>query len=44
LQLSLVHTLPSLQTRAAPPTHVPPEQVSLVVQAFPSSHDDVLFV
>jgi hypothetical protein len=44
LQLSVVQTLLSLQTRAGPLTHVPPEQVSGVVQAFPSSHDAVLFV
>jgi hypothetical protein len=44
LQVSVVQTLPSLQTRAGPATHVPPEQVSGVVQALPSSHDSVLFV
>ena len=43
LQLSVVQTLPSLQTRAGPP-HVPPEHVSGVVQAFPSLHESVLFV
>jgi len=44
LQLSVVHTLPSSQFRAAPPTQTPPLQVSLVVQALPSLHDTVLFV
>jgi hypothetical protein len=34
---SLVQGLLSLQLGAAPPTHVPPEQVSFVVQALPSS-------
>jgi hypothetical protein len=36
-QESVVQPLPSLHTGGAPPTHVPPEQVSVVVQAFPSS-------
>jgi hypothetical protein len=36
LQLSSVHTLPSSQWGAAPPTQAPPAQVSLVVQALPS--------
>src|SRR5438876_823450 len=36
LQPSVVQTLPSSQLGAAPPTHVPPLQVSPVVQAFPS--------
>jgi len=36
LQLSLVHTLPSLQLAAGPGAHLPPEQPSLVVQALPS--------
>jgi hypothetical protein len=36
LQLSFVHTLPSLQLGAGPPPQLPPLQVSLVVQAFPS--------
>src|SRR6266849_3669131 len=36
LQLSSVQTLPSSQLGAGPPTHAPPAQVSLVVQAFPS--------
>jgi hypothetical protein len=44
LQLSVVQTFPSLHVGAGPPTHVPPEHVSVVVQAFPSSHDSVLFV
>jgi len=41
-QVSSVHRLPSSQLGGAPPTHSPPEQVSLVVQAFPSSHGNVL--
>jgi len=36
LQESSVHPLASLQFGAAPPTHTPAEQVSLVVQALPS--------
>src|SRR5438876_145920 len=36
LQPSVVQTLPSSQLGGAPPTHVPPLQVSPVVQAFPS--------
>src|SRR5262249_60610252 len=36
LQESLVHGLPSSQLGAAPPTQMPPLQVSLVVQALPS--------
>jgi hypothetical protein len=36
-QLSSVQASPSSQTRAAPPTHTPPEQASSVVQASPSS-------
>jgi hypothetical protein len=44
LQLSSVHTLPSLQTRGGPPLHVPPPQVSLVVQALLSLQEAVLFV
>src|SRR6185369_8766330 len=43
LQLSSVHTLPSLQTRGGPPLHVPPPQVSLVVQALLSLQEAVLF-
>ena len=42
LQLSSVHTLPSLQFRGRPPTHEPPEQVSFVVHALPSVHGAVL--
>jgi len=42
LQESLVQGLPSSQLGAAPPTHTPPLQVSLVVQALPSSHGFVL--
>ena len=44
LQLSSVHTLPSLQLGAGPPTHFPAEHLSAVVQALPSSHAFVLFV
>src|SRR4029077_20267063 len=44
LQLSSVQTLPSLQWSGGPPTHVPAEQVSLVVQALPSSQEAALFV
>jgi hypothetical protein len=40
---SSVQTFPSLQFGAGPPTHAPPEHVSLVVQAFPSLQDEVLF-
>jgi hypothetical protein len=42
-QASSVQTLLSLQFGAAPPTHVPPEHLSVVVQAFPSSQEAVLF-
>src|SRR3972149_6893433 len=38
LQPSSVHPFPSLHTSGEPPTQVPPEQVSAVVQAFPSLH------
>jgi hypothetical protein len=44
LQESLVQEFESSQLGAAPPTQVPPEQVSLVVQALPSLHEFVLFV
>src|SRR5213083_830087 len=44
LQPSVVQTLPSSQLGAAPPTHVPPLQVSPVVQAFPSLQGLVLLV
>jgi hypothetical protein len=43
LHESSVQTLPSSQFGAAPPTHVPPEHVSLVVQPLPSVHGAVLF-
>ena len=36
LQVSLVQTFPSLQASGAPPTHVPPVQVSFVEHALPS--------
>lgn len=39
-----MHTLPSLQFGATPPTHWPPEHVSLVVHAFPSLQALVLLV
>src|SRR5207244_163850 len=42
LQLSSVQCFPSSQLGAAPPTHRPPLQVSLVVQALPSLHGSVL--
>jgi hypothetical protein len=38
LQLSFVQPLLSLQSGAAPPTHVPPLHASFVVQALPSLH------
>src|SRR5207253_2313483 len=41
---SLVHGLPSSQSRRGPPVHDPPEQASPVVQAFPSSHGFALLV
>ena len=44
LQASFVHTLPSSQLGAAPPTQVPPLHVSLVVHALPSLHGAVLLV
>ena len=44
LQLSLVQTLLSSQSGAAPPRQPPPPHVSLVVQAFPSSHGALLLV
>ena len=43
-QESSVQTLPSLQLGAGPPTQLPPEQVSFVVQALLSLHETVLFV
>ena len=44
LQLSSVHTFPSLQFRGGPATQEPPEQVSFVVHALPSLHGAVLLV
>jgi glyoxylate utilization-related uncharacterized protein len=44
LHASVVQTLPSLQVSAGPATHAPPEQVSPVVQAFPSLQGLLLFV
>ena len=41
-QASLVQTFLSSQSGAAPPLHLPPLQVSLVVQALPSLHGEVL--
>jgi hypothetical protein len=43
LQVSSVQGFESLQSGAAPPTQVPPLQLSTVVHAFPSSHGAVLF-
>jgi hypothetical protein len=43
LQESSVHTSPSLQLGAGPPTQLPPEHLSAVVHALPSSQDSVLF-
>ena len=42
-QRSSVQGFWSLQFGGGPPRHVPPEQVSLVVQAFPSLHGLLLF-
>jgi len=42
--VSVVHELPSSQFGAAPPTQVPAEHRSFVVQASPSSQDPVLFM
>src|SRR6185369_9749960 len=42
-QLSVVHTLPSSQSGAGPPTHWPPAHVSLVVQSLPSLQGPPLF-
>jgi hypothetical protein len=39
LQLSVVHTLPSLQTSAVPAVHVPLWHVSGPLQTFPSEHE-----
>jgi len=44
LQASSVQTLASSQFGAVPPTQVPPEQASPVVQALPSLQDAVLLV
>src|SRR5439155_223789 len=44
LQVSSVHTFPSSQLGDAPPTHLPPLHLSLVVQAFPSLQGAVFFV
>jgi len=44
LQESVVHTFESLQTNGVPPWQVPPEQISPVVQAFPSLQDALLGV
>ena len=41
-QESVVHLFPSLQFFAPPPTHVPPEQISATVHAFPSLHPELL--
>ena len=43
-QKSSVHTFPSLHTGGGPPTHIPKEQTSFVVQALPSLHGEVLLV
>jgi phage-related protein len=43
-QVSVVQTFPSSQFGAAPPTQVPLEHVSFVVQAFPSEQEFVLSV
>ena len=39
-----MQTFPSSQSGGGPPTHTPPEQVSFVVQASPSSQVAALFV
>jgi hypothetical protein len=44
VQASSVQTLPSSQLGGAPPAQTPPAQVSLVVQALPSSQGAVLLV
>src|SRR2546428_395262 len=44
LQVSVVQRLWSSQLGAAPPSQLPPAQVSLVVQAFPSLQEAVLLV
>jgi hypothetical protein len=40
---SVVHGFPSSQLSVGPPTHVPPEHASPVVQAFPSLQELLLF-
>jgi hypothetical protein len=42
-QVSSVQPLLSSQFGAGPPTHIPPEQASFIVQALPSLHRLVLF-
>jgi len=42
LQLSVVQTLPSLQTGGVPAVHVPAWQVSSPLQRFPSAHEEPL--
>jgi hypothetical protein len=44
MQESSVQPLPSSQLGGGPPTHIPPEQTSPVVQALPSLHGAALFV
>jgi hypothetical protein len=38
LQVSVVHTLPSLHVRGVPAVQVPPWQISAPLQALPSPH------
>jgi hypothetical protein len=40
LQPSVVHGLPSLQSRAVPAAHAPPWQISTPLQTFPSEQDE----
>ncbi len=44
LHPSLVHRFPSSHSRAGPPVHPPPEQLSCVVHALPSSQGAVFWV
>jgi hypothetical protein len=44
MQVSVVHTLLSLQFGAGPPMHEPPKHASFTVHALPSLHGAVLFV
>ena len=44
LQESSVQPSPSLQSSGGPPMHIPPEQASPAVHAFPSLHGEVLLV